>query len=102
MEAVFSLNFSSAGRGPFMAGMAKNMRGRYTSLGIGGSGQWSEGHGPPSLGNLGAKFSETSFHHFKTSFYANWPLLSLDNNLKCLIPIILLYLQCPLSKVCGP
>ena len=35
-----------------------------------GEGQWSEGHGPASLGNLhvGAKFSETSFPHFKTYF----------------------------------
>ena len=34
------------------------------------------------LGNLGAKFSETSFLHFKTYsvFYANLSLSSLDNN----------------------
>ena len=54
----------------------------------------------PSLGNLGAEFSETSFPQFDLS-YANWPLLSLDNNLKCLIPIILLCLQCSLSKMHG-
>ena len=36
--AVFSLNFSSAGKGPFMAGKAKNMSQRRTSLGGGGSG----------------------------------------------------------------
>ena len=38
---------------------------------------------PPLLTNLGAKFSTTSFPHFKT-FYANQPI-SLDNNLKHLI-----------------
>ena len=41
---MFSLNFSSAGKGPFMAGKAKNMCQRHTFLG-GGGGQWSEGHG---------------------------------------------------------
>ena len=33
---VFSLNFSSAGKGPFMAGKAKNMCQRRTFLGGGG------------------------------------------------------------------
>ena len=46
--SLFSTNFSSAGQGPFMASRAKNMCQR--------------------LGNLGAKFSETSFPHFKTYF----------------------------------
>ena len=36
------------------------------SWGGGERGKGSEGHGLPSLGNLGAKFSETSFPHFKT------------------------------------
>ena len=40
---VFSLNFSSACKGPFMAGKAKNMCQRRTFLG--GRGQWSEGNG---------------------------------------------------------
>ena len=93
---LFSLNFSSAVNRPFMAGKAKNMCQRCTLLG--GGGQWSEGHGPPLLGNFGAKFSETSFPHFRTYFYANQPLLSLDNHLKCLIPIILLCLQCSFPK----
>ena len=35
--AVFSLNFSSAGKGPFMAGKAKNMPQRHTFL-VGGGG----------------------------------------------------------------
>ena len=54
----------------------------------------------PLLENLGAKFSEMSFLHFKTYFMKiNKLLLSLDNNLKCLIRIILLCLQCALSKM---
>ena len=35
--SVFSLTFSLAGKGPFMAGKAKNMWQRNTSLGGGGS-----------------------------------------------------------------
>ena len=35
---LFSLNFSSAGKGPFMAGKAKNMRQRCTFLGRWGGG----------------------------------------------------------------
>ena len=72
---MFSLNFSSAGKGPFMAGKAKNMHQRCTFLE--GREYCREGHGPPSLGNyLGAKFSETSFPHCYDLLYANWPLLS--------------------------
>ena len=46
--AVFSLNFSSAGKGPFMDGKAKNI---YFSK-MGGGGQWSEGHGPALTGKF--------------------------------------------------
>ena len=54
----------------------------------------------PLLENLVAKFSEMSFLHCKTYFMKiSQPLLALDNNLKCLIPIILLCLQCSLSKM---
>ena len=65
---VFSLNFTTAGKGPFMDGKAKNMCQRRSFLG--GWGQWGEGHqmASISLGNLGAKFSETSFLHFLTYF----------------------------------
>ena len=35
---VFSLNFSSAGKGPFMASKAKNICQRHTFLGGGGKG----------------------------------------------------------------
>ena len=45
---VFSLNFSSAGKGPFMDGKAKNI---YFSK-MGGGGQWSEGHGPALTGKF--------------------------------------------------
>ena len=65
-DSVFSLNLSSAGEGPFTASMAKNMHQRCTFWGVGGSGV--QDMAPPLLGNLGAKFSETSFSHFKTYF----------------------------------
>ena len=61
VQSVFSLNFSLAGKGPFMANKAKNISG-----GEGGSGVRDKA--PPSRGNLGAKFSERSFPHFKTYF----------------------------------
>ena len=48
---MFSLNFSSAGKGSFMDGKAKNI---YFSKrgGGGGGGQWSEGHGPAHTGKF--------------------------------------------------
>ena len=42
----------------------------------------------------------TYFQNF-TIFYVNQPLLSLDKNLKHLIPKILLCFKCFLSKMCG-
>ena len=63
VNSVFSLNFSSAGKGPFMASNAKNMPQRCTFPG--GGGYWSERHGPTLRG---AKFFEMSFTHFKTYF----------------------------------
>ena len=53
---VFSLNFSSAGKGPFMASKAKNMCHRlHTFLGeAGDSGE--RDMDPSSQGHLGAKF----------------------------------------------
>ena len=66
MYPVFSLNFSSAGKGPFMAGKAKNINQSCTFLGAGGSGV--QDMALPLKGNLGAKFSETSSPHFKTYF----------------------------------
>ena len=56
-DAVFSLNFSSAGKGPFMAGKAKNApEAHFPGGNVGGGGgggggggeggEWSEGHVP--------------------------------------------------------
>ena len=81
INTVFSLNFSSASKGTFMAGKAKNMPQRCNFLRGEGGGvrEWSERHG---LTLRGAKFFETSFPHFLDLFYANRPLISLHNNLK--------------------
>ena len=49
-----------------MAGEAKNMHQRHTFLGGGGS--EVKDMASTSLRNLGAKFSELSFPHFKTYF----------------------------------
>ena len=38
VNSVFSLNFSSTGKGPFMAGKAENMFQRCTFQGVGGGG----------------------------------------------------------------
>ena len=63
---VFSPKFSSAGKGPFIAGKVKNMHQRCTfHWGGGQGGEWSERHGL-TLG--GTKFLEIPFSHFKTSF----------------------------------
>ena len=63
---VFSVNFSSVVKGSFIAGKAKDMHHRGAFFrGQGGSGV--RDMAPPLLGNLGAKFSETSFPHFKTN-----------------------------------
>ena len=65
---VFSLNFSSSGKGPLMASKAKNLHRRCTFPWLGGGDIGVRDIAPPSLGDLGAKFSETSFPHFKTYF----------------------------------
>ena len=66
---MFSLNFSSAGKGSFMAGEAKNMHQRHTFLGGGGGGgSGVKDKASTLLWNLGAKFSEMLFPHFKTYF----------------------------------
>ena len=46
---MFSLNFSSAGKGPFMDGKAKNI---YFSKRGGGGGSGVRDMDPPSLGNF--------------------------------------------------
>ena len=45
---MFSLNFSSAGKGPFVDSKAKNIY--FSKRGEGG--QWSEGHGPAVTGKF--------------------------------------------------
>jgi len=65
-RTVFSLNLSSAGKGPFMAGKAINMSQRRTFLGEGGSGV--RDMALTSLWNLAAKCSEALFPHFKPYF----------------------------------
>lgn len=77
----FSLNFSSADKGLFIAVEAKNIHQRCTFLGAGG--QWSVGHGPALAGILGAKFSELHSLILRlTVVYANRPWLPLHNNLR--------------------
>ena len=74
LSPVFSLNFRSAGKGPFMAGKEKdNMHQRHNFLWGGGRLGVRDNFflAPLSLGNLGAKFSETSFLYFKTYFMQN-------------------------------
>ena len=57
-NTVFSLNFSSAGKGPFMDGKAKNI---YFSKRGGGGDSGVRDMDPPSLGNF-------LFPYFKTYF----------------------------------
>ena len=62
-KAVFSLHFSSAGKGPFLTSRAKICSRGALSWGWGRV----QGHVSNHAGTvLGAKFSETSFLHFKT------------------------------------
>ena len=75
-----------------MAGKAKNTPEADFPGGRGGGGSGVRDMALPSLGNLRAKFSETSFPRsissFQDLFYANRPLLSLNNNFKKrLIPL---------------
>ena len=65
---MFSLNFSSAGKGPFMAGEVKNMHQRHNFLGGGGRGGWTEGHGPTLAEKFRSQVLGTSFPDFKTYF----------------------------------
>ena len=60
LDTVFSLNFSSAGKGPFMDGKAKNIY--FSKRGGGGGGDGGvRDMDPPSLGNF-------LFPYFKTYF----------------------------------
>ena len=64
---MLSLNFSSEGKASFIASKAKNIHHR-DALFRGQAGSGLQDMDPPLLGNLGAKFSEMSFPHFKTFF----------------------------------
>ena len=92
---VFSLNFSSAGKGPFMASKTKKYA--FSWGGGGGGGDGKRGMAPLSLRNLGAEFSETLFSHVTTYFMQIGHCY-----LKTTIPITSLCLQCSLSKMCDP
>ena len=49
-NSVFSLKFSSAGKGTFKDGKAKNIY--FSKRGGGEGGQWSEEHGPALTGKF--------------------------------------------------
>lgn len=49
-KAVFSLSFSSAGKGQFLTGKAKKL---HSLWGGGGGGEWGEGHGLTLTGKIG-------------------------------------------------
>ena len=84
---VFSLNFSSAGKGQFIAGKAKRCTRGEFSWRQGGSGL--RDMAPPLLGNLEAKPLWKDILSFYDVFYANRLLLPLHYNFKQLILIIL-------------
>ena len=70
-RTVFSLNFSSAGKGPFMAVKAINLFQRCNFLREGeggGGGSGVRDMATTLLWNLGAQFFEASFRHFKICF----------------------------------
>ena len=90
-------------KGPYMAKYCKPKICTRGTISWGKRGSGVRDMALLSLGNLGAKFSEMSFPHFKTYFTQIchchlWTTIFL----KSLIPIILLRLQCFLSNICGP
>ena len=93
------LNFSSVGKEPFMASKAKNATGPHFP---GGRGLWSDGHDPALTWKFRSQVPWNVIPSFQDLFHPNQPLLFLDNNLKHLIPIILLCLQCSLFNMRGP
>ena len=87
-----------------MASEAINLHRRCTSPGSGGGGSIGvRDIAPPFLGNLGAKFSETLFPHFKTCSTQIIIVISRQSfKTFDIFPIISLCLQCSLSKMGGP
>ena len=70
---VFSLNFSSAGKGPFMASETKNsVLEAHFPGGGGGGGRGKGAMATIPLGKLGTKFPETSFPHLPKSAAVNF------------------------------
>ena len=80
----FSPNLSSAGKGTFMDGKAKNIY--FSRKGGGGGGSGVRDMDPALTG----KFFYS--HILRPILHKSAVVLSLDNKLKCLIPIILLCL----------
>ena len=66
--AMFSLTFSSKGEGPSWPVRQKICTSSTVCWGGGGGSSRVMDMALPSLGNLGAKFSEMSFPQFKTYF----------------------------------
>ena len=65
---IFSLNFSPVGKGPLILWLVRQKIFTRGALSRGEGGIGVRDMAPPSQGNLGAKFSETSFPHVKTYF----------------------------------
>ena len=65
---IFSLNFSPVGKGPLILWLVRQKIFTRGALSRGEGGIGVRDMAPPSLGNLGTKFSEMSFPHFKTYF----------------------------------
>ena len=65
---IFSLNFSPVGKGPLILWLVRQKIFTRGALSQGEGGIGVRDIAPPSLGNLGTKFSEMSFPHFKTYF----------------------------------
>ena len=64
---MFSLNFSSGGKGSFTAGKAKNVYHKGARF-RGQAGSGVRDMAPPLQGDLGPKFSEMPSPNFKTCF----------------------------------
>ena len=65
---VFSLNFSSAGKGPFFSWPERQKKCARGALSSGEGGSGVRDMSTISWQNLGTKFPQTSFPHFKTYF----------------------------------
>ena len=89
-------NFSSEGKGPFMASQAKNMHHRGIISGGGGE-------GGSKVRDMILELSSLKCHSLTLRpILDKLAIVNLHNNLKHLIPIILLFLQSSLSKMHGP